>query len=136
MRRSVAVLLTLCLTASTVEALVGGVQHAEIHGAARASSPAAVGGAPRAGAPAESAPAAVAAGGHGADVVLVAHSHHDDGDPSPPAGDHCAHFHTVGPVGAVTAPLPLSLVEPRGPGQRTLRPAHPALAPPTQPPRA
>jgi hypothetical protein len=134
MRRCVAVLLTLCLTASTVEALVGAGQHAEIHAAPPPA--AAAQRAPLAGTPIAGAPAATHDPGGAYDVVLPRHTHHDTGDPAPPSAGHCAHFHTVAPVGVMASCVPSPGLTSRYVVSTMIRPTLPSLSPPTQPPRA
>jgi hypothetical protein len=125
-RRAVATVLALCLVASLTEAVAAQVRTARSHPPAGPTPSVTLEPGPRVDdAPAQSRE----------DESRRLHHHSDDHEHDP-AGEHCVHHHTVGPITAVSPEVPVGLTADRDPAPPPTLPGDRTRAPATEPPRA
>lgn len=126
-RRAVATVLALCLVASLAEAVVAQVRTARSHVPTGPTASVTLESPPRVddGAPAQSR--------EGESRPL---HHHSDDHEHDPAGEHCVHHHTVGPITAVSQEVPVGLTADRDPTPPPTLPSDRTRAPAPEPPRA
>jgi hypothetical protein len=125
-RRAVATALALCLVASLAEAVAAQVRTARSHAPAGPAASVTLEPGPRV----DDAPVQ-----NREDESRRLHHHSDDHEHDP-AGEHCVHHHTVGPITALFQDVPVGLTADRDPTPPPTLPTDRARAPASEPPRA